>query len=260
MPIVSLSAGFVRRAVCIPARKKVDYFDASQRGFLLEVRQSGGKTYYQRYTDERGRERQYKIGPAEVLTLDQARRKGKQVVAEALLGADPQQKRRDMGALHQVNGAYYGAAPGSGHPDDKLGWVFGAGIKLNAPIVGQGDYFQAQINYTQGALRYVFQTPSLNWGKIDGNSAGFGALTDAFYDGTITAGNAADLQLTTAWNINAAYEHFWNPRWRTSLYGGYAAVSYNKIGNTLACDGDPGCDMLPNISSTRFSTSALASS
>ena len=102
MPIVSLSAGFVRRAVCVPARKKVDYFDVSQRGFLLEVRQSGGKTYYQRYTDERGRERQYKIGPAEVLTLDQARRKGKQVVAEALLGADPQQKRRDMRAVPQL--------------------------------------------------------------------------------------------------------------------------------------------------------------
>ena len=102
MPIVSLSAGFVRRAVCVPAPKKVDYFDVSQRGFLLEVRQSGGKTYYQRYTDERGRERQYKIGPAEVLTLDQARRKGKQVVAEALLGADPQQKRRDMRAVLQL--------------------------------------------------------------------------------------------------------------------------------------------------------------
>jgi integrase len=102
MPIVSLSAGFVRRAVCVPARKKVDFFDVSQRGFLLEVRQSGGKTYYQRYTDERGRERQYKIGPAEVLTLDQARRKGKQVVAESLLGADPQQKRREMRAVPQL--------------------------------------------------------------------------------------------------------------------------------------------------------------
>jgi integrase len=102
MPIVSLSAGFVRRASCVPARKKVDYFDASQRGFLLEVRQSGGKTYYQRYTDEHGRERQYKIGPAEVLTLDQARRKGKQIVAEALLGADPQQKRREMRAVPQL--------------------------------------------------------------------------------------------------------------------------------------------------------------
>src|SRR6476620_908955 len=77
MPIVSLSAGFVRRAVCVPARKKVDYFDVSQRGFLLEVRQSGGKTFYQRYTDERGRERQYKIGPAEDLTLDSGTPQGK---------------------------------------------------------------------------------------------------------------------------------------------------------------------------------------
>jgi integrase len=102
MPIVSLSAGFVRRATCAPARKKVDYFDASQRGFLLEVRQSGGKTYYQRYTDEHGRERQYKIGPADVLNLDQARRKGKQVVAEALLGTDPQQRRREMRAIPQL--------------------------------------------------------------------------------------------------------------------------------------------------------------
>jgi hypothetical protein len=57
----------VRQAICVSARKKTDYFDLTQRGFLLEVRQSGGKTYYQRYTDERGRERQYKIGPAEVL-------------------------------------------------------------------------------------------------------------------------------------------------------------------------------------------------
>ena len=103
MPVVTLSAGFVRQAICAPARKKTDYFDVTQRGFLLEVRQSGGKTYYQRYTDDRGRERQYKIGPAEVLTLDQARRKARQVVAEALLGADPQQKRREMRAVPQLN-------------------------------------------------------------------------------------------------------------------------------------------------------------
>ena len=49
------------------------------------------------------------------------------------------------------------------------------------------------------------------------------------------AGNATDRQLTTAWNVNAAYEHFWNPRWRTSLYGGYAAVSYNNDGNAMLC-------------------------
>lgn len=99
MSVAYLTTGFVRKALCPPGRKKADFFDADQRGFLLEVRQSGGKTYYQRYTDERGRERQYKIGPADVMSLDQARRKGRQVVAEALLGADPQQKRRDMRAI-----------------------------------------------------------------------------------------------------------------------------------------------------------------
>lgn len=84
-------------------RKKIDFFDARQRGFMLEVRCSGGKTYYQRYTDERGRERQYKIGPTDVLTLEQARRKARQVVAEALLGADPQQKRREMRAVPRLS-------------------------------------------------------------------------------------------------------------------------------------------------------------
>ena len=37
-----------------------------------------------------------------MLSLDQARRKARQVVAEALLGADPQQKRREMRAVPQL--------------------------------------------------------------------------------------------------------------------------------------------------------------
>jgi integrase len=102
MPTVALTAQFVRGAQCLAGRKKVDYFDLTQRGFMLEVRCSGGSTYYQRYTDERGRERQYKIGPAAVLSLEQARRKARQVCAEALLGADPQQKRREMRAVPQL--------------------------------------------------------------------------------------------------------------------------------------------------------------
>jgi integrase len=102
MPLAILTAQFVRQSVSLPGRKKCDFFDATQRGFMLEVRCSGGKTYYQRYTDERGRERQYKIGSADVLTLDQARRKARQVVAEALLGADPQQKRREMRAVPRL--------------------------------------------------------------------------------------------------------------------------------------------------------------
>ena len=94
MPIVRLSPSFVRNVSCPSEHKKIDYFDTSMRGFMLEVRASGGKTYYQRYTDERGRERQFKIGPADVLTLRQARRKALQIKAEAILGDDPQEARQ----------------------------------------------------------------------------------------------------------------------------------------------------------------------
>jgi len=107
VPNFALTASFVRTAQCGAGRRKIDYFDLGQRGFLLEVRVSGGKTYYQRYTDEHGRERQYKIGPADVITLEQARRKGRQVCAEALLGADPQQRRRELRAVPQLHRFVY---------------------------------------------------------------------------------------------------------------------------------------------------------
>ena len=66
---------------------------------MLEVRASGGKTYYQRYMDERGRERQYKIGPADVLTLRQAKRKAMQIKAQAILGSDPQRERQQRRSI-----------------------------------------------------------------------------------------------------------------------------------------------------------------
>jgi integrase len=96
MPRVCLSAAFVKSAVCPDGLKKVDFFDSEQRGFMLEVRRSGGKTYYQRYTDERGRERQFKIGPFDVLSLSMARRKARTAAAEALVGSDPQERRAEM--------------------------------------------------------------------------------------------------------------------------------------------------------------------
>ena len=140
-----------------------------------------------------------------------------------------------MGAAHQVKPLYYGFTEPSGHPDNSWGFAVGAGIKLNAPMIGQGDYLQAQVNYTEGASRYVFQTPNSNWGKVDGNTIGLGTLSDSVWQGNLAAGNASSQELTTAWGVNAAYEHFWNPRWRSSLYGGYAAVSYNDRGNAMLC-------------------------
>src|SRR5262245_54702962 len=96
MARVSLTSSFVRRAICAADSRKTNFFDNHQPGFLLEVRASGGKTFYQRYRDRRGRERQFKIGSADILALTVARRHGKRVLAQALLGTDPQDERKEL--------------------------------------------------------------------------------------------------------------------------------------------------------------------
>lgn len=99
MAVVELSSGFVRHAFCPSGQRKLDYFDSKQRGFLVEVRASGRKTYYQRYCDERGRERQFKIGRADVLTTEQARKLGRSVLARAVLGENPQLRRQELRSI-----------------------------------------------------------------------------------------------------------------------------------------------------------------
>jgi len=163
-----------------------------------------------------------------------------------------------MAALHEVNASYYSSSnvlgslpmgpgpisatnttPGS-HPGDRWGWAAGVGLKVNTPFITQGDWFQTQFNVTQGALRYLFNTPNTNWGKIDGAGQTFGVLSDCVYGGTVAAGNTTGCQLTSAWGFNASYEHYWTPAWHTSLYGAYYAVSYGQgtgSANAMLCAG-----------------------
>jgi hypothetical protein len=141
-----------------------------------------------------------------------------------------------MGALHNVGGTYYGTTETTGHPGDKLGFAVGAGIKLNAPMIGPGDYLQAEVDYTQGATRYLNMTAtSWDYSIYEGNQVAFGYQTDAVYGGTVAAGNTTDLQLTTAWAVNAAYTHFWNKSWKSTLWGSYMASNYNSSANALLC-------------------------
>jgi hypothetical protein len=152
-----------------------------------------------------------------------------------------------MGALHKLNASSYGisstgtANMATGHPGDEWGWVVGGGLRLNFPMIAQGDFFQTQVNYTEGALKYIFQTPNSNWGKADSSQEAYGVLSDAVYGST--SGNSSThcvgcvgLQLTTAWNINAAFEHYWTPAFHSSLYGGYAEVKYNSTANNGLCN------------------------
>ena len=125
----------------------------------------------------------------------------------------------------------------NGHPGDEWGFALGGGIKLNVPMTGQGDYFSAEVNYAEGALGYVFspQISAFNWYGRHGENAGYGILSDAVYGGTLDQANTTSLHLTTGWGVNGGFEHHWNPQWKTSVYGGYAEVSYDSQANAMLC-------------------------
>jgi hypothetical protein len=150
-------------------------------------------------------------------------------------------------AAHDVSASYYAKGTNistsfstfsevNGHPSNKWGWAVSAGLRLNAPMVGPGDYFQIQGIYSQGATGYLSQTPSsqaLNLWR--GNSVGFGFWEDAVFTGPLGLTNGG-IELTTGWSVFGSYEHFWTPSLRTSVYGSYVKLEHSAVANAAICD------------------------
>jgi hypothetical protein len=162
-----------------------------------------------------------------------------------------------MGAVHDVSAGYYantaglatgpcatatagilgGTAAGSitgsevcGHPADKLGWAAGLGSRFN---LYQGDYFQWQVTYANGATRYVNHTQggAISPTQFNGDNLGYGFISDGVF--SVATG---DVQLTTAFGVNAAYDHLWLPNFRSSIYVAWTRYEYNQPANLAICN------------------------
>jgi hypothetical protein len=146
-----------------------------------------------------------------------------------------------MGAYHQVNFSGATAVPATvaapvafpstaadGAPgSDASGWAFGAGVKVNLPMLGKGDYFVTQFTYGKGAIDYVGSgLAQSNNIKIAGKTAYAPA-----WDAVVLGGGNADL--TTGWSITGGFEHFWVPNLKTSLYGAYGKLQYSAAASAL---------------------------
>lgn len=99
MPTVTLDANTVRSATCPEDKKKLDLYDAGIPGFVLEVRPSGGKTYYLRYRDARRKQHQHRIGDAAGISFDQARTAAQTVRARVILGENPAEEKKALRAI-----------------------------------------------------------------------------------------------------------------------------------------------------------------
>ena len=89
MPKHDLNPSFVTKISCPQERRKQTYFDTRTKGLCLEVRSSGGKTFYLRYTDDRGKTRYIKLADAADVSLAQARTLCDRMRTKIAMGVDP---------------------------------------------------------------------------------------------------------------------------------------------------------------------------
>jgi hypothetical protein len=88
--------------------------------------------------------------------------------------------------------------------------------------------------------------------QFSGQNLGYGFFSDGVFSNA-----TGEVQLTTAWGINAAYDHLWTPQLRTSIYGSYLRVEYGNNANLAICN----AQTTPNFAGTGFATpSAIAGS
>lgn len=136
-----------------------------------------------------------------------------------------------MGALHNNAANYYGAAGVNitSHPDEEWGWAVGAGLTLKMPWNAK-DTLSGHVTYCEGAARYC-SNPSATlgsgsgFGLVNEGEIGVGWIADAYYNASSVG---SQLDLTQAFSAVAAFEHYWTPTLRTSIYGGYFEFEANS--------------------------------
>jgi hypothetical protein len=175
-------------------------------------------------------------------------------------------------ALHDASGGYYSSAAAGGcggtataagqvlescgHPGDKFGWAVTAAALVNNPLGLQGDTIAAQGVYSKGAAGYATSA----WGPTAVFGAGKNLGLGFLEEGIFTTGS--NVELTTVWSFNGAYEHRWNPQWRTSIHGGMFGVQYDDAAKTAICNspvtgGTLGGAITPGHCNPNFSMSGI---
>ncbi|OYU87290.1 MAG: porin [Bradyrhizobiaceae bacterium PARB1] len=136
-------------------------------------------------------------------------------------------------AMHASTPGFYGANEATGHADDKYGFAVSGAVEFKNLPTGAGDSLKLEASYGKGAARYVFTGGTLDtqgggrFAKFDGNTVGFGYVLDGVY------APGGQIVQSDAWEVSAFYEHYWNPAWRTSVFGNYSRISYGDAGNAL---------------------------
>ena len=90
MPACALTTEFVASLPGLaPASGALTFSDTEIRGFVLELRASGGATFYFRYRDAQGKLRFHNLGRADEVSVSDARAKAHKMLQMVIEGGDP---------------------------------------------------------------------------------------------------------------------------------------------------------------------------
>jgi Porin subfamily len=148
-------------------------------------------------------------------------------------------------AAHEVHGTYYGSTAAlqvsdAGHPGSTWGYAVTGAFELKNLPTGAGDTLRAEATFAHGAAKYVFggtldADGAARFARSSGTDPGtlaLGYVLDGIYTGTNGA-NGTSISLSNAWSADAWFEHYWNPQWRTSVFGAFSHISYGAAGNAF---------------------------
>jgi hypothetical protein len=120
-------------------------------------------------------------------------------------------------ALGGLNACLQAGTIDCGRAKDKAGYFVALEGELKVPIFGAGDRIGAGVQFSQGG------------------SSGFGGGLNLPGPGLFGAGSnsaagldsGSGIELTTAWSVQAGYDHQWSPNLNTSLFAGYSKITYD---------------------------------
>ena len=136
-------------------------------------------------------------------------------------------------ALHDASGAYYDDRRTTGQQRPSRRQVrLGVGWRRQVqPCRRRHDRLQRLLR----RRRSGFCTNN-NASQLYNSSTSVGVGWIA--DGVFTTGT--QIELTKVWSALAGYEHIWNPKWRTSVFGGYVNVDYSSAATNGILQHTPG--------------------
>ena len=125
----------------------------------------------------------------------------------------------------------------NGHPEDRYGWALAGGAKFN---LQGGDMIGFNVCYSEGAAGMCTNQGAFQLYN-NSNNVGLAWIADGVFN------NGTQIELTKVWSALAAYEHIWNPKWRTAVGGGYVNVDYNGTATNIILSRTAGAGRRPAV-------------